>query len=82
LLKDPRYTVQRPEGYRDQDKSYFAVPIPAPKHMDQDILGILSIDSTNANHFLRGSRTAAYLERLFTPILQILGHHLLAMTKK
>ncbi|WP_429912446.1 hypothetical protein [Glycocaulis sp.] len=82
LLKDPRYTVQRPDGYRDQDKSYFAVPIPAPKDMDQDILGVLSIDSSNANHFQRGSRNAIYLERLFTPVLEILGHHLRAITKK
>lgn len=76
VLKDPRYYVARPPGHRDEDKSYFAVPIPSPAHHDSEILGVLSIDSTNAQHFLRGSKNAVFLKRLFTPILGILIYHL------
>lgn len=76
ILKDPRYEIQRPEGYRDEDKSYFAVPIPAPVEQNDEILGILSIDSTNANHFPRSNKNAIFLKRLFTPVLGILAYHL------
>lgn len=81
VLKDIRYGIKRPEGYRDQRKSYFCAPIAAPREHANDIVGVLSIDSASADDFMRSARTEEYLNRLFTPIVGIIEYHLVAFDR-
>lgn len=82
ILKDPRYQIDRAPGHQDRKKSYFCLPIPAAQAYERDIMGVLSIDSSDQSDFPRGRDYESFLKKLFVPILSVLEYHLVELEKK